>query len=56
MSRASLQAKALSDIREGAADQDITRLYGYGKAVINAMRATISSETSTDTDKEGPEF
>lgn len=42
--------------REGATDQDITRKYGYGRPVINAMRATISSETSTDTDQEGPEF
>lgn len=60
MSRASQQAKALADIREGATDQDITRRYGYGKAVINAMRATISRETNLDTDididKEGPEF
>ncbi len=56
MSRASQRAKALSGIREGATDQDITRKYGYGRPVINAMRATISSETSTDTDQEGPEF
>ena len=56
MSRASQQAKALADIREGATDQDITRRYGYGKAVINAMRATISRETNIDVDKEGPEF
>lgn len=56
MSRASQQAKALADLREWAADQDITRRYGYGQAVINAMRATISRETNIDTDKEGPEF
>lgn len=56
MSRASRQAKALADIREGATDQDITRKYGYGRPVINAMRATISRETNIDIDKEGPEF
>lgn len=56
MSRASQQAKALADLREGDTDQDITRKYGYGKAVINAMRATISRETNIATDQEGPEF
>ena len=56
MSRASRQAKALADIREGATDQDITRRYGYGRPVINAMRATISRETNIDIDQEGPEF
>lgn len=56
MSRASRQAKALADLRDGATDQDITRRYGYGQAVINAMRATISRETNIDIDKEGPEF
>lgn len=56
MSRASRQAKALADLREGATDQDITRRYGYGQAVINAMRATIRKEQDTATDKEGPEF
>ena len=56
MSRASQQAKALADIREGATDQDITRKYGYGQAVINAMRATISKEQDTAADQEGPEF
>lgn len=56
MSRASQQAKALADIRDGATDQDITRRYGYGRPVISAMRATISKEQDTATDQEGPEF
>ena len=56
MSRASQQAKAMADIRDGATDQDITRRYGYGQAVINAMRATIRKEQDTATDQEGPEF
>ena len=56
MSRASRQAKALADIREGATNQDITRKYGYGRPVINTMRATISRETNIATDQEGPEF
>ena len=56
MSRASQQAKAMADIRDGATDQDITRKYGYGRPVINAMRATIRRETNIDTDQEGPEF
>lgn len=56
MSRASQQAKALADIRDGATNQDITRRYGYGQAVINAMRATIRKEQDTDADQEGPEF
>ena len=56
MSRASQQAKAMADIRDGATDQDITRKYGYARPVINAMRATISRETNIDTDQEGPEF
>ena len=56
MSRASRQAKAMADIRKGDTDQDITRKYGYGRPVINAMRATISKEQDTDTDQEGPEF
>lgn len=56
MSRAYRQTKALADIREGATDQDITRRYGYGQAVINAMRATIRKEQDTATDQEGPEF
>lgn len=56
MSRASRQAKALADLRDGDTDQDITRRYGYGQAVINAMRATIRKEQDTATDQEGPEF
>ena len=56
MSLASRQAKALADLREGATDQDITRKYGYGRPVINAMRATIGRETNIDIDKEGAEF
>lgn len=56
MSRASQQAKALADLREGSTDQDITRKYGYGRPVINAMRATISREQDTCIDQEGPEF
>lgn len=56
MSRASQQAKAMADIREGATDQDITRKYGYGRPVINTMRATIRKEQDTATDQEGPEF
>lgn len=56
MSRASQQAKAMADIRDGATDQDITRRYGYGRPVINAMRAIIRKEQDTATDQEGPEF
>lgn len=53
MSRASRQAKALQAIRDGATDEQIRRQYGYPQAVIQAMRATIAKEA---TSQEGPEF
>ena len=61
MTRASQQAKALQDIRQHASDEELKRKYGYSQAVIQAMRAMVSSESkkqsgTLDLDMEGPEF
>ena len=53
MTRATRQAKALQAIREGADDEQIRRKYGYPRAVIQAMRNTISREAAS---QEGSEF
>ena len=61
MTRASQQAKALQDIRNGASDEELKRKYGYSQAVIQTMRETVSRESkkqsdTLDLDMEGLEF
>lgn len=55
MTRASQQAKALQDIRNGANDEELKRKYGYPPAVIAAMRATVSRESDKQADNLGIE-
>lgn len=55
MSKESRERGALRDLRAGDSEEDITRRYGYGPGIIQALKDTIRRESIWD-DEGGPEF